>query len=476
MSRLPSAFVIAGLLLCFSGSLAFAFGPLWGGNTAVTPGCSPPTRLANLPRHFMVGLQSTTSAAGSMAGMGVPWDMSYEYVNGPVNLANSPACNNGGWQTFETLPNGCGSYVSHFLTTFQPLGYVVLFTYYVAEVSDGFAGGQEVVWLNGTTNGRSNTYWYFNDYVRLLQMIQTYGSGAPVIVHIEPDMNGFLQNSGYTATSSMPAIAAYSGPDGFSLAALPNNLSGLYQAYVALRNHYAPNVILMWQFTQWAGSGGGYSPTLNPTIAVSAGNSVAAWYNSMFAGTSYAFDLANFEFSDMDSAFYKLYCPANSSPMREWYNLAAFSNLATWVGTIHTAIGLPFIGWQIPSGNTVYDTENNSVPLKYGGHFQDDRAQYLLQPGNPYLSNYTNAGVIAALFAQDQQWPGAQCNSGASGTAVYDYAGDGISNPAPIGIPSQALGIVPGNTTNNTTSLYADDDGGYIRLNAHYAQSVATCP
>ena len=96
MSRLPSAFVIAGLLLCFSGSLAFAFGPLWGGNTAVTPGCSPPTRLANLPRHFMVGLQSTTSAAGSMAGMGVPWDMSYEYVNGPVNLANSPACNNGG--------------------------------------------------------------------------------------------------------------------------------------------------------------------------------------------------------------------------------------------------------------------------------------------------------------------------------------------------------------------------------------------
>jgi hypothetical protein len=480
MNRLRSAFIIAGLLLCFSGSLAFAFGPLWAGNgggVTPPPGCSPPARLAALPRHFMVGLQSTTGAAGYMASMGVPWDISTEYVLGPASTVAPGSCN-GGWQSQETSPNGCGSFVSHFLTSFQPLGFAPWFTYYVAQVSDGFTP-VIVPWLNASTSGVQNIVWYFNDYVRMLQYIQTYGSGGPVFVHPEPDVSGFLQNFNYTASSAVNNIASYVGPDGFTgLSTLPNTLAGFWQAYVVLRNHSAPNAILSWQVSQFAGSGGGYAPTLHPSNAatISAANVVAAWYASMFAGSPYAFDIINSEFSDMDSAFYKLYCAANSSAEREWYDLAAFTNFALWNSTIHTATGLPIVAWQIPSGNTIYDTENNSLPSKFGGHFQDDRAQYLLQQGNPYLPTYIAAGVIGATFSQDQQWPGAQCNSGASGTAVYDYAADGITNPAPIGIPSQALGIVPGFTTNNKVSVDADDDGGWIRHNAAFAQALATCP
>jgi hypothetical protein len=58
--------------------------------------------------------------------------------------------------------------------------------------------------------------------------------------------------------------------------------------------------------------------------------------------------------------------------------------------------------------------------------------------------NAANAGVIGVLFGAGQY---------GQDTEVYDYAGDGITNPNPIN----------GNTN---VALYADDDGGFLRTGA----------
>src|SRR5262249_47231975 len=64
-------------------------------------------------------------------------------------------------------------------------------------------------------------------------------------------------------------------------------------------------------------------------------------------------------------------------------------------------------------------------------------------PGRPHLADYTAAGVIAYLFGQAQD--GATC--------ACDAAGDGVTNPDPIG-------------SNIGWSLSADDDGGFFRAKA----------
>ncbi|HZM08335.1 MAG TPA: hypothetical protein VFC11_07800 [Methylocella sp.] len=104
-----------------------------------------------------------------------------------------------------------------------------------------------------------------------------------------------------------------------------------------------------------------------------------------------------------------------------------------------------------PIGNTLSRTENDTT-----NHYQDNRAQYFLTPGNkPNITNYANAGVIGILFGE-----------GAAGNTTYwDAANDGITNPPAI----------DGNTL---VSTYADDDGGYLRTRAaaYYASGPVPSP
>ena len=104
--------------------------------------------------------------------------------------------------------------------------------------------------------------------------------------------------------------------------------------------------------------------------------------------------------------------------------------------------------WQIPIGNTVMRTMNNTHE-----HYQDNREQYWLMnyPNNQAMSDLAKAGVIGLLFG-----------AGGATTSNYDSAGDGVTNPAAIN----------GNTR---VSTYADDDGGLLRINVgNYFRTGAT--
>jgi hypothetical protein len=93
--------------------------------------------------------------------------------------------------------------------------------------------------------------------------------------------------------------------------------------------------------------------------------------------------------------------------------------------------------WQVPVGNQVYQTENNSP-----GHTQDNKATYILS----HLAAFAQAGIVGVLFGP-----------GNGGTTATDGRRDGITNSAPINSYQCAR-------CNTQVSVYADDDGGYLRL------------
>ena len=89
-------------------------------------------------------------------------------------------------------------------------------------------------------------------------------------------------------------------------------------------------------------------------------------------------------------------------------------------------------------------------------HYQDNKVEWLFDdPGRANLSAYVRAGVVGFLFGR-----------GADGaTCACDAAGDGVTNPAPIG-------------ANVRDSLSADDDGGFFkeRAAAYYAAGATGLP
>ena len=89
-------------------------------------------------------------------------------------------------------------------------------------------------------------------------------------------------------------------------------------------------------------------------------------------------------------------------------------------------------------------------------HYQDNKVEWLFDdPGRANLGAYVRSGVVAFLFGR----------GGDGATCACDAAGDGTTNPAPIG-------------ANTRISISSDDDGGYFRERAaaYYANGALVLP
>jgi hypothetical protein len=116
----------------------------------------------------------------------------------------------------------------------------------------------------------------------------------------------------------------------------------------------------------------------------------------------------------------------------------------------------PVIVWQVPVGNQWFQTVNNTP-----NHYQDNRVEYFFS----HIQELQSAGIVGLLFGRT--------NDGA--THFWDYASDGVTNPAPIcTTDGSSIGLI----CNNHRSIHADDDGGYLRLAAqrYYEAPVAVTP
>ena len=278
---------------------------------------------------------------------------------------------------------------------------------------------------------------YFADWKLLMQ--KCGAAAGPVIVHHEPDLWGYMQQMHGTDPSATTVSVASSG---FAeAAAFEDNARGFAKALVALRDTYAPGTLLAWHASAWAT---GTDVVMNNGDPVALGGQVVSFYNALAAN----FDLIFLDPSDRDAGFYEIFVGDGGA---HWWTNADFILFRQYCATICAGTGRKGMLWQVPCGNTLYRSCDNTWD-----HYQDNRPEYFLQAGNEaHITEYIAAGIIGILFGRGADGP----------TSNEDDAADGVTNPAPI-------------NGNVLTATVSDDDGGFLRsaAGAYYAAGPVAIP
>jgi hypothetical protein len=384
---------------------------------------------AGLPTRFSFGLMSGPGTTGAMNDMrtqnGTKWDFRYQYLSAGVNTGS-------GWATWNSP---AGQFATYYLDDSAVNGYIPAFVYYMLLQSNGPGGsgegGNDLAHLNSPSTMNA----YYADWTLLMQKVGAFKKTALIIV--EPDLWGFMEQSvthGSNSAASIPASVASSG--NADAQAYPNTAQGFAWALLHIRDKYAPNAVLALHSSPW-GSTIDVASNKDSSLSVA---SVAA-RDAQFlhtAGLSGApagvstFDLVSADIADRDSAQSgNWWDPTNQA-------LPSFARYLTYASALASGTGRSLMLWQVPVGNQYYDTENNSQ-----GHTQDNKAQYILG----HVADFARAGFIGTLFGP-----------GNGGSHALDAQRDGVTNPAPIS-------TFQCDRCNNHTSSYADDDGGYLRIN-----------
>jgi len=409
---------------------------------------TPTTIPSGLPTHLGIGLAAHPDSSGIYGWMPdshIPWDYAYQYLSGGVNTGS-------GWETW----NGSGQFALYYAQGAASHNYIPVFSYYEMLQSNGSCGscGEAQKDLSNLNNAGTMASYYQN-FALLMKRLGsgTYdgiaGFGKTAIVHVEPDLSGYAEQSvldnskcyGYCAgQGNNPALlhAAVASSGVSDVAGYPDTYQGFNQALLHLRDRYAPNVRLAFHVSTWAtinDIGSSTDPTLDATaLGQEAGS---------FAAQNGAYDLIFNDVGDRDAGYYKY---VYNNPHAWWDKLnVTFPNFHRWetyIGAVHSAAGKPIMIWQIPEGNQYFDTENNT-----NGHYQDNRAEYFFG----HMDELAQAGVIGLLFG-----------AGNGGSTVNaDGMNDDVTNPASL---CTSDGVSSGQVCNTNTSTVSDDDGGYLRM------------
>lgn len=303
---------------------------------------------AGWPRHVALGVSDPPGDAQSLrahAGL----DMRYQYLAGGVNTGH-------GWATW----NPDGSFVSMYLHESVAADMTPVFSYYQLLQSQPSVGSSEQARDLSNLRDPATMRAYWIDYELLLRRIAASAGRRTVIVHVEPDLWGYLEQANAVALARSFA-----------------------HRLIALRNRLAPHVLLAWHLSVW---GTKEDPTYSkPPLAhmdTLAAES-AAFYESLHAH----FDLVFNDVTDRDAGFYQ---HVEGNP-RTWWGRGDFIRhdryIAGFTRRTHTAVLL----WQLPVG----DTHENDT----WNHFRDNRLQWWLGPGSAaHLRAARDAGVIGLLF------------------------------------------------------------------------------
>ena len=251
------------------------------------------------------------------------------------------------------------------------------------------------------------------------------GVGVPLELVVEPDLPGDLLSSSPDATSIPVAVAA-TGVEG--LTGLPDTFAGWAQAWLALRDALAPEVRIGLTVSPWQ-----VDDDFLPDLPTSA---QAETWAAVFAD-SYATLGARFDFLDN----IMVYAEAGTRGPRHLADDEFFERLLTWIDGISTATDTRVVLDNVPVGNSVYRTVDNS-----DYHYRDSWVEWILGADDfANLVALRDAGVAGIVFGVDVDLPSMTC--------PCDAAGDGVTNDGAIGKESTS----------------ADDDGGYLaeRLRAY---------
>jgi hypothetical protein len=412
--------IVAALWIAGIAALGVAAFNVWRRHPTLVQVTTMPPVPPGWPAQLELGMSNGPDGAAEMRQT-APFGFRYQYLAGGVNTGS-------GWSTWA--PDG--TFVTNYLRESSQQRLFPIFTYYMLGQSapgrDRLPDESDAIQLNVANVDAMRAY-----YQDLQFFFRRAGSlpNVRVVLHVEPDLWGFLQHTARTDNAS--DIRVVVGSAGVpELAGLPDNLAGFAQAVVRLRDQSAPNVLLAYHVSSW---GTGTDLFINNSwdrTVDDVARREAAFYASLGAN----FDLVFAEASDRDAAFKQfIYHDRGKS----WWDADDFTRQIRFLAGFVDLTGKRIVLWQLPYGNTRMRAMDNTW-----NHFQDTRVEWLLDdPSRSHLRQYIGAGVIAVLFGR-----------GADGaTDASDAAKDGITNPPPI-------------NGNDRLSLNADDDGGYFRERA----------
>jgi hypothetical protein len=418
MDDLDSTMTMHRPLRASLAALVIVAGMLTGPSAPVRAAVALPAVPAAWPSSKLeLGLADAPGGAAALRASAA-FGFRYQYLAGGVNTGN-------GWATWNTN----GQFVSYYIADSVAHSVAPVFPYYMLLQSNPSTGADEKARdLSNLANTATMAAYYAD-----LRLFFTKAAGpTPVVLHVEPDLWGYIEQGASTTddATSVPASVASSGD--LALAGLPNNAAGFAQAIVRLRNALAPNVILAYHLSVW-GTDFDISYSNDSDAHV---DQLSARAATFYASLGAPFDIAFTDIADRDAEFKRANYGDNGA---SWWDGADFVRYARFIGGFVAATGKRMVVWQIPLGNTKMRALNNTW-----GHYQDNRVEWFLDdPGGTHLALWRDAGVVALLYG-----------GGAGGTTcACDAIGDATTNPAAI-------------NGNARMSLSADDDGGYFRERA----------
>ena len=406
---------------------------------------------ARLPGHFGIGVTASPpdSSTGWMPQSNVPWDYAYQYLAGGVNTGS-------GWRTW----NEKAQFPLWYAKGAVGNGYIPVFPYYMLLQSNGPCDGcgeaeRDLAHLDSPPLMRT----YYADFAKLMQRLGpgthdgVEGFGGRAVVHVEPDLSGYAEQAvlpggscyGHcTRKGNDPShLEASVASSGFAAVhRYPNTYRGFNLALLHLRDLFAPNVILAFHVSDWASlfDIGSYPGT--DIDAAALGRKVAAFAKASgvakLRSDTGAYGLVFNDVADRDAGV-----------TGNWWDRRnhTFPNFHRWeryIAAVHGSTGRPVVVWQIPEGNQYFRTESGA-----SGHTQDNRAEYFFH----HIGELIDAGVVALLFGLGN----------AGSTTHTDALGDGVTNPPSF---CTSDGVSSGEVCNDHVSHLADDDGGYLRIQA----------
>jgi hypothetical protein len=315
-----------------------------------------------------LGLSSQPGTAAHVKASHATWR--YQYLAGGVNTGS-------GWSTW----NPDGSFVTRYVRESRAHGQTTVLTYYQLLQSHGDGDGRgEAEKDLANLNDKSLMKAYYADLALALKRAGDARGGKRVVVHVEPDLWGYVQQRS-ADPAAVPAAVASSGDE--RLAGLPDTAAGFAQAVVRIRDAVAPGVQLGYHMSTW---GAGVDPVLqDPSLGEV--DRLAARSAAFYARLGAPFDLVFSDPSDRDDGFD---LEVNGDGGRSRWTTGDYQRDVRWLRGMHRATKLPIAMWQIPLGNSMLPNTR--------GRYRDTHVERLLGSDPRWRRAYRDAGVVAFLF------------------------------------------------------------------------------
>jgi len=326
--------------------------------------------------HLQLGLADAPGGAAKLAAV-APFGLRYQYLAGGVNTGKS-------WQTWD--PGA--SFVTRYISESEAHHIVPVFSYYQMRQSlPGAGSADEIAADLGNLDNAMTMRAYFLDLKAFF--VKAASARGPVVLHLEPDLFGFVEpHAAADDASNVPAAVASTGIA--ELRGIPNTAAGFAQAVLVLRRDHAPKVLVGYHVSIW-GTGKDIHlshPSASEVDTMAA--HAAAFYRSLHAN----FDVTFMELADRDAG----YAQHVNGQHGAWWSALDYSRDLRFLSDYHMRVARPIVIWQIPLGNTVSPIVNNT-PY----HYRDNKVQWFLAAGaRPHLQAYAHAGLVALLFGAAQ--------------------------------------------------------------------------